>query len=68
MPDYYSKCLCWPTQHCGHPHDNVFIHHALPSTSVLIGPPSQVDLKVSHIASQSLLDMYREMKWMLWYW
>ena len=61
MVDYYSKCLCWSTQHCGHLHDNILICHALPSTSVSIGLPGQVDLKVSHVKSQSLLDMYHKM-------
>ena len=61
MPDYYSKCLCWPTQHCSHPCDNIIICHALPSTSVLIGLPGQEDLKVSHVGSQSLLDLYHKM-------
>ena len=61
MPDYYNKCLCWLTQHCGHLHDSILICHALLSASVSIGPPGQVDLKVLHGEFQSLLDKYREM-------
>ena len=56
MPDYYNKCLCWLTQHCGHLHDSILICRALLSTSESIGPPDQVDLKVLHGEFQSLLD------------
>ena len=58
-----KNCLCWPIPQRGHLCDRISRDHVFQSKDILIGPPDQACLIVSHVIVQNLLNIYHEILW-----